>query len=178
MKRAGCCSGSSPSKVPRQRTVADRLGTRKAAMPTNPGQSAAFSGPRGAPTVVWVAWKAGSCRVLSPLLSALPFADQKFPLDRGHLSDQALEELPFLDPSGHLLTELRRNMQSSCPPTLLPSQQCRFMDRTFPSATACGIAAPFLTDRKRGLNERLDLANAREDASSRFIGQCWSCHTW
>ena len=125
--------------------------------------------------IVLLALEGGFCED-SSALSVLSLADQKLSLSRRHLSDEALEKPSFFDPSGHLLTELARNMQSSCPPSLLPSQQCRFMDRTFPRATARGIATPFLTNRKRCLNERFDLAYARENAFPRFAGQCGSCH--
>ncbi len=165
MKRARCCSGSSPSKVPRHRTIADRWGTRKAAKATTPGQAAAISAVRGGPIVVPGAWEVGTRETFSAL-SALSFADEKLSLGSGHLSDEVFEQFPFFDPSGHLLTEFRRNVQGSSSPALLPGQQCSFMDRTFACATTGRISAAFLANRQRRLNERFDLANAREDAFS------------
>ena len=163
MKRARCCSGSSPSKVPRHRTIAERRGTRKAAKATTLDQSAAIFAVRGGPIVV-----PGACEVGTPeafcALSPLSFADQKLPLGRGHLSDEVFEEFPFFDPSGHLLTELRRNVKGSSPPAFLPGEQCCFMDGTFACTTTGGISAAFLANRQGRLKERFDLANAREDA--------------
>lgn len=175
MKRAGCCSATKPSNVPRHRTTADRRGTRKAAMVINSGKSAALSSLRGVPKSVPVARQVGAPATL-PDLSALSFADQKLPLGRGHLSDESLEKLSFFDPSAHLLMELRGNVKSPSPPVLLPREQGRFMDRTFPSAATGGIPAPFLAYRKRCLNEGLDSANPPEDAFPGLTGQFRSRH--
>jgi hypothetical protein len=43
-------------------------------------------------------------------LPALFLADQKLLLSLGHLCHEALEKLPFLDPSLHLLTKFYRNI--------------------------------------------------------------------
>jgi hypothetical protein len=43
-------------------------------------------------------------------LPALFLAGQKLPLGLRHLCHKALEKLPFLDPSVHLLTKLYRNI--------------------------------------------------------------------
>ena len=88
-------------------------------MATNPDQSGGLAAMRGAQTVVPIAWDAGTSGAFSGL-SVLSLADEKLPLGRGHLSDEVFEELAFLDPFGYLLTELRRNVQSTRPPTLFP----------------------------------------------------------
>jgi len=75
---------------------------------------------RAAPTVVPIAWDAGNSGAFFGL-SVLSFADEKLPLGRGHLSDEVFEELAFFDPFGHLLSELRRNVQGARPPPLFPS---------------------------------------------------------
>ncbi|MBE3141354.1 MAG: hypothetical protein IMZ53_12340 [Thermoplasmata archaeon] len=51
--------------------------------------------------------KHGSTPVALP---ALFLAGQKLPLSLGHLCHEALEKLPFLDPSLYLLTKLYRNI--------------------------------------------------------------------
>jgi len=172
MKRAGCCSGSNPSRVPRHRTIADRLGTRKRAIPTDSGQSAAHSAIRGAPLVVHIPGETNSRRASSDF----SFANQDLPLNCRHLSHEVLEQLSFFDPLGHLLAEIGWNMQSFCPTALFPSEQSRLMNRPFPRTPALRIAAPLLTDGKRCLNKRFYLSNACQDALPTFIGQCWSRH--
>jgi hypothetical protein len=53
-------------------------------------------------------------------LPALFLAGQKLPLSLGYLCDEALEKLPFLDPSLNLLTKLYRDIQGTGTFFLLP----------------------------------------------------------
>ena len=106
MKRAGCFSGSSPSRVPRHRTVADRLGTRKGAISMDSVQSAAHPDICGAPLTVRIPGEANPRGASSDF----SFTNQDLPLNCRHLPHEVFEELSFFDPLGHLLPEIRRDM--------------------------------------------------------------------
>jgi hypothetical protein len=104
-------------------------------------------------------------------LPALFLAGQKLPLSLGHLCHEALEKLPFLDPSLHLLTKLYRDIQGTGAFFLLPGKESHFMKGTFLSTSASRISAPFLCNIQRCLDKGPYLSDALQSLLSLLI-----CH--
>jgi hypothetical protein len=110
---------------------------------------------------------------------ALPFLfprGQKLPLSLGHLCHETLEQLPFLDPSLHLLAKLYRDIDGTGAFFFLPGQKSHFMERALGSTPASRIATPFFGKSKGGLNEGLYLSEALQSPLPPSIGDQGTCH--
>jgi hypothetical protein len=111
-------------------------------------------------------------------LPALFLAGQKLPLSLGHLCHEALEKLPFLDPSLHLLTKLYRDIQGTGAFLLFPGQKSHFMKGTFLSTPTSRIAAPFFCNTQGGLNKGLYLSEPLQSYHSPLIGHQMTWHKY
>jgi len=124
----------------------------------------------------------GGCareRGSAPVALPAPFLrGQKFPLGLGYFCHEALEQLPFLDPSLYLLTKFYGDIDGVGAFFFLPGQKSHFMERALGNAPATRIAAPFFGKSKGGLNEGLYLSEALQSSLPPSIGDQGTCHKY
>jgi hypothetical protein len=124
----------------------------------------------------------GGCaseRGSAPVALPAPFLQgQKFPLSLGYFCHEALEQLPFLDPSLYLLTKFYGDIRGVGAFFFLPGQKSHFMERALGSTPATRIATPFFGKSKGGLNEGLYLSEALQSPLSPSIGDQGTCHNY